>query len=178
MSFEVKTSQLQDRAAYEQSVADFVSRLNSFATEVGKPRPVAHPLIEGAVKRISYPKADKKPDTYVADYVIVDDSPPPPPPLSLHDTKQMLRVQLIHAENAAKEKLLPFLKRRLLIIQFQNASAKKEDERSAEDNELIAEYLSKQSAMAAIELVAAQAESTLEDLTEDNIDSWQIPNFG
>lgn len=175
---EIKLSQLQDRAQFEQAVAEHIARLKAFVSEVGKPRPVAHPLIEASIKRISYPKADKKPDEYVADYTIVDDTPPPPPPLSLEDRKRALFAQLRVAENAAKEQFVPEMKRRLLVLRYQRAMGTPEETRDQEQARLIEEYHALQKAVEEIEYKGAAAESDLADLTEDTIDSWQVPNFG
>lgn len=177
MPLEIKLSQLQDRAQFEQAVAEHVERLVAFSREVGKPRPVAHPLIEAAVKRISHPKSAKLPDDFMADYVVTDDTPPPPPPLNLEDRKHMLTAALRAAENAAKTAILPHRKHRLLNLNYAAVLAKPEDSYTDEDKKTIADFLSKVGAIQAIDLKAAQAESDIEDLTEDTVDSWQAPNF-
>lgn len=189
MPFEVRQSQLQDRAAFEQAVFEHVERLKEFNGSVGKPRPTAHPLIEACVKRTSYPKASKKPDEYAADYVIIDDSPPPPPepaPLALEDRKRMLVMELRAAEVAAKESVLPARKHRLLLLQAGAAQQKLKakdgqiDDSYLNDDEKakLAEVQRVQAGYNVIELAAAQAESDIEDLTDDTVDSWQLPQLG
>lgn len=188
MTFEIKLSQLQDREQFEQAVAEHVDRLANFNREVGKPRPVAHPLVEASVKRISHPKGTKLPDDYMVDYVIVDDTQPPVESinLNLEDKKSVLAAQLRAAEHAAKVAVLPQRKHRILQLQTQNANAKiKYDTGIADYSELteadtaVIEHLKKvQAAYAVIELIAAQAESDIEDLTDDTVDKWQVPNLG
>jgi hypothetical protein len=186
MPFEVKLSQLQDREQFEQAVAEHANKLAAFNRVTGTPRPVAHPLIEASVKRIVHPKNKKLPDDFVVDYVLVDDSPPEPAPLNLQDRKSVLMAELRAAEMAAKEAVFPQRKHRLLHIQATMALGKREVVNGKWDNsKLSAEelgYAEKaqevQTKYAAIELVAAQAESDIEDLTDDTIDKWQVPNFG
>jgi hypothetical protein len=163
---------------FEQAVAEHIDRLIAFSREVGKPRPVAHPLVEMAVKRISHPKSAKLPDDFMADYVVVDDTPPPPPPLNIEDRKRALVAAVHAAEHAAKHAVLPQRKHRLLNLNYSEAVAKPEQARTADDNLLISAAMEAGNKMRAIEMVAAQAESDIEDLTEDTVDSWQVPNFG
>jgi hypothetical protein len=178
MPFEIKLSQLQDRAQFEQAVAEHIQRLTDFSKEVGKPRPVAHPLIEAAVARISYPKADKKPDAYEASYIIVDDTPPPPPPLNLEDRKHALVASVRAAEAAAKEVVMPQRKLRLHNIRYGQAMSLSQEMQSDDDKLAINTLLDIVSKFTAIELKAAQAESDIEDLTDDTVDSFQVPDFG
>ena len=186
MPTEIKLSQLQDRAQFEQAVAEHVAHLTAFSGVVGMPRPVAHPLVEAAVSRVSYPKADKKPDSFVADYVIINDTPPPPPPLSLEDRKYQMAASLRAAEAAAKEVVMPQRKLRLLNMKVSFANAKfklidgKLDDSALTDEErnMISSYKDIQAKYAAIELASAQAESDIEDLTDDTINTWQPPTLG
>lgn len=178
MPLEIKLSQLQDRAQFEQAVAEHIERLVAFSREVGKPRPVAHPLVEGAVKRVSHPKADKRPDDFMADYVIVDDTPPPPPPLNLEDRKRTLVASVYASEAKAKEAIMPQRKLRLLNIRYSQAMTLGEEMQTAEDKAAITVLLDIHQKFQEIELIAAQAESDIEDLTDDTIDSFQAPNFG
>lgn len=186
MPFEIKLSQLQDRVQFEQAVAEHIGRLVAFGKEVGTPRPVAHPLVEAAIKRISHPKSAKLPDDYAADYVVIDDAPPPPAPLNLEDRKRALHAALAVAEIAAKEAILPQRKHRLTLIKLNAANVKlritdgvvDNSALSDDDKKIIESYKVIQERYTAIELIAAQAESDIEDLTEDTIDSWQQPQFG
>lgn len=186
MPFEIKLSQLQDREQFEQAVADHVDKLIAFNRETDTPRPIAHPLIEASVKRICHPKGSKLPDDYAVDYVIVDDTPPAPPPLNLSDRKLMLMAQVRSAEQAAKEAVLPQRKHRLFNIKATAVAVKlkyvdgKPDQSDLSEEEVgvLKEADSVRTAYAAIELIAAQAESDIEDLTDDTVDKWQVPDFG
>lgn len=180
MPFEIKLSQLQDSAAFEKAVNDQINALHAFNKTVGKPRPVAHPLVEGAIKRVQKPSGD----LYVPDYIIIDDTPAPPPepapppPPTLEEKKVYLVNVVRTAENEAKYKILPERKFRLAITKLNIALAVKEEDRSGEQREDIASYLLIQDAYRKFELIGSQAESDIDDLTEDNVDSWLPPTFG
>jgi len=177
MPFEIKLSQLKNREQFEQAVAEHVARLIAFNKEVGQPRPVAHPLIEASVKRIQHPKGSKLPDDYAVDYVIVDDTTVTPP-LSLEDRKRFIYSQLQVAEMAAKERILPGRKQRLAMLEYNLAKAKEPEVRTPEEAAAVTLIEDAQVKFTAIELAAARAESAIEDLTQDTIDSWQLPELG
>lgn len=176
MTFEIHTSQFwngADQAAFENAVQDYINTLHAFNMVVGKPRPTAvHPLVERAVKRI---QTQGQPDKYVADFVVVDDTPPP---LSLEEKKHKLVSDLRFAENAAMEKILPARKIRLAHIKYSDAMSLDESVRTATHQEDIALITTVQGTRAQYTLKAAQAEADIEDLTEQTIDSWQLPEFG
>lgn len=175
MTLEVPLSVIggQD-GAFKAAVDGHIAALKAFTKTTGKPRPTAHPLVEQAIKRI---QRNKQPDDFEADYTIIDDTPPPPV-LTLEQKKEKLRSACIAAENEAKFKLLPKEKVRLAILKFQMASAKPEEERTAEEREDINSYNLVQKAWSLIELASATAESDIGDLTADTVDSWQVPTFG
>lgn len=181
MAFEIPLSKIEQfggREKFDLAVAGHIANMQAFTKTKGKPRPMTSALVELALKRITYPVTMKKPDEYVSDYIVVDDTPPPPPPLNLADRKSQLTATLHIAENAALENILPFRKRRLASIEVNTAFQKNEEDRTDADKEVIASYNSMQERMSAVVLMAAQAESDIEDLTDDNINSWQPPNFG
>lgn len=157
-----------DKEAFAKAVQNHIIALSSFTKEFGKPRPVAQPLVEQAIKRI---QAKGVPDVYVADYKLVE------PVISLEKRKQDLEAKLMTAENEAKFKILPQRKIRLAIIKFQQAMAIDQDKRTPEQNEDVASYLSIQKVWSQFELIGANAVSDIDDLTEDTIDSWQLPKF-
>jgi|SRR5882724_6973010 len=176
MAFEIHTSQFwngADQLAFENAVQNYINTMHAFNMVVGKPRPTAvHPLIERAVRRI---QIQGQPDKYVADYVVIDDTPQPP---SLEDKKNKLMSDLRFAENAAMEKVLPARKIRLAHIKYADALSLDESVRTAthqEDIDLIGKV---QGIREHYALIAAQAEAEIEDLTEQTIDSWQLPTFG
>lgn len=175
MPFEIRLSQLEDRVVFEKAVADHVDRLTAFNKEIGKPRPVAHPLIESSIQRqVRTGQADR----WYPDYVIVDDSPPPPPVPTLDDKKHLAHLKLVEAENAAKYKILPQRKMRLAEAKAMIAYKVKEEDRTPEQSEDIAAYELVRKLWEGIGLIGAQAESDIDDLTEETADSWQPPNFG
>ncbi len=176
MSIEIRLSQIGGRVEdFRVAVEEHITKLTAFNKEVGKPRPTAPALIEAAVKRVQIPN---KPDSYETDYTLVDDTPPPPPALTLEDKKNQWHAKLAAAENTEKYLVMPPRKRRLSEMQYQAAVAKKEEDRTQEENDTIASFLDVNKKWTAVSMKAAQAESDIEDLTEDNVDSWQLPIFG
>lgn len=167
---EVRRSQLGDPAVFQQAVEAHVEALRAFVHTVGVSRPTAHPLVDAAVTRHSISGG---PDEFEANYTIIDDMT-----LSLDSKKHVLLDRLALAENTAKFKILPQRKMRLATLRFNLAASKLEELRTIRDNEHIASYTRIQNAWRDIELIGAGAESDIDDLTEDNVDSWQLPTFG
>lgn len=176
MTFEIRISQFWDGAdqiAFENAVQDYINTLHAFNMVVGKPRPAAiHPLVERAIKRIQEPG---RPDRYVADYEIIDDTPPPP---SLEDKKNKLMSELRQAESVSMNEILPHRKVRLLNLKHAAAVAVDETERTIQHNEDIAHMANIKEIYDRFSLIAAQAESDIEDLTEQTIANWHLPTFG
>jgi len=168
MTLEVHVSQFwngADQAAFENSVQEYVNSLHAFNMVVGKPRPTAHPLVERAIKRV---QKQGFPDQYVADYVVIDDTPPPP---SLEDKKNKLMSELRAAEAVAMNSVLPHRKTRLVHLNSNKALTVSEEQRTDEHKKDI-ELLEKIKAFnEKIMRIAAQAESDIDDLTEQTIDS-------
>lgn len=192
MTFQVSLSQLQafniTQDQFQSAVISHIAALHAFAKVKGKPRPVAHPFVEGAVMRT---QAKGKPDTYSPDYQIVDDLPKPPEKakepdvveevkaLNLEQKKQVLTQQVLAAESVAKQKIMPTRKLRLVVHMATLAHRKKDkgEEPTDDDKVAVAKLDQIMADFAAVELIAAKAESDIEDLTEDNIDSWQVPTI-
>lgn len=172
---EVRLSEIKgDALAFKMAVDAHAARLLAFGKEVGKPRPMASPMVEAALKRV---QVKGQPDNYEADYTIIDDTPPPPAPLNLEDKKVQLHYQLSLAETEIKNKIMPLRKRRLSEMQYGMAVSKKEENRSPEEINTITSFLETNKKWSNVSLIAAQAESDIEDLTEDNIESWKLPDF-
>lgn len=176
MPFEVKLSQLTDTTAFDNAVKSHIRALLDFNKKVGKPRPTAHPLIESAISRV---QVKGKPDSYVANYVFVDDrdTAQETPPLSLDERKNLLQNELTRSKIATATKILPDRKRLLVQLHYVEATKKLEDDRTTDDKKAVAEYLDFQKQFDALELKYAIALHALDDLTEDTVDSWQVPTF-
>lgn len=173
--FEVRLSEIDGRVDdFRVVVETHIARLTAFNKEIGKPRPVAPPLVEGCIMRV---QTKGQPDSYVADYTIVDDRLPTTSPFSLDDKKTQLHSKLSVAEIEAKNKITPPRKRRLAELQYQDAVIKKEEDRSPEEIEAVNSFITMNKKWTAASLIAAKAEFAIEDLTEDNIDNWQLPSF-
>lgn len=173
--FEVRFTEIDGRVDdFKQLVENHIVRLTAFNKEVGKPRPIAAPIVEACIKRT---QVKGQPDSYSAEYTIVDDRPPAPAPLNLEDKKIQLHSKLSVVEIEVKNKVTPPRKRRLAEMQYHAAIVKKKEDRTAEEVEAIDTFMTMNKKWTAVSLLAAQAESDIEDLTEDNVDSWQVPNL-
>lgn len=135
----------------------------------GTPRPTAHPLIEACVRRVPQPKG---PDDFVVDYIMVDDLPPPQSPLLiLRQKKDVLFSKITLLEKDKLDALWPPGKRRLQVLN-QNEILAKGEKTTDEEKKILLEFKEMLGQYQAIEKRAAVLFSEIEDLTEENIDSW------
>lgn len=173
MSFEIPKSLIDGRETeFAAEVATHIAQLHDFAKTRGQPRPFAHPLVEAAVRR---DQEKGKPDTYTADYTIVDDSPEVF--MNLNDKKNLLVSKVQQAEAVAKDKLIPPRKMRLLTLTVANINTKSVTEQTDKERNMISLYNKLNAAWSAVGLKAARAESDIEDLNEQTIDSYKVPDF-
>lgn len=188
MTQQVLLSQINNREEFEAAVSTHVSALQAFNKSKDKPRPVAHPLVEMCVRRVTYPAITKRPDEYVADYELMDDmikaeeigEPEglvPPPSMTLNEQKMILTQQLRMAEAAAKDAFYPQRKMRLAHLIAQMALETPQDKRTQEQNEAVAAWLNILEGYRAIEIKSAQAEGDIDDLTSDTVGNWLPPTF-
>jgi hypothetical protein len=176
MTRQIFLSQLSNPDLFKSEVEKHIERLHAFNLQVGKPRPTAHPLVEASIKRI---QVKGKPDKYVPDYEIIDDRQKAEelnaPQLTLEDKKTILTQRLREAERKAIEKVMPFRKQRLWRTLCQNILKRPPEEHTPEDSAYLNKAKAIDAAFAEIGLKAAYAEAAIEDLTDSNIDSWQLP---
>lgn len=133
------------------------------------PAPIAHPDIAAAVA--TNVGADGK-VIYVPDFEIVNDDPTP---------EQILAAKkafLLHAVSQAEAEaigviLLPPGKRRQAEILEADIRAK--DNQAAAETQHLADQESRRAKVEAIVRAAAQVMSDIEDLTADNIDTFELP---
>lgn len=170
---EIPASLIGNKDVFESAVEAFIKAMRDHNKTVGEPRPIAHPLVEAAVKRVV---RKNHPDTYEPHYTIIDDAIEVLPP-SLAEKKAMLHNAVIGAEMAAKEALCPMRKRPLLSIQANEGLNKPVKKRTKEEKLAIALFEKVSSATRDIELRSAVALSEIEDLTVKNIDKWKVPSF-
>jgi hypothetical protein len=137
----------------------------------GEPAPAAIAIVEAAVKRVPQ---ENGPDDFVADYEIVDDLPPPP---TLQERKRELTNQVHLQEMEAYIAVIPRGKRRLLEIQHREITGKPPEQRTAEDVAFLEDYDAKQSRIQAITKAGAILEAQIEDLTEETIAGWRMPEL-
>lgn len=177
MPFEVPLSLIVDQTSFDQGVQLHLKALTEHTKTRGKPRPVAHPLIEQAIKRVTYPIASKKPDSFVADYVFKDDTQKIEP-LTLDDKKNRCSAQLHNAVLVAKGKLLPQRKLRLFLLQVGDATKKEPHLQTDDDKAILDRHADIEAKWNLLDRQLAEAESAIEDLTDDTVDKWQVPQLG
>lgn len=168
-------SQMKDPDGFVAQVEAFIKELDAFAFKIGEPRPAADPLVESVLKRI---QVEGKPDKYVADYEIIDDVSPLPPH-TLEEKKMELERKVLAAVGIARDKIIP--RRKLRLWQITAAKlpwAKPVKERSSEEQKLFDFHDKLNEQFNRIAEQAANAEYEIEELTEANIDGWQIPTIG
>jgi hypothetical protein len=171
MTYQVNASQLPDRAQFEKDVNDHIAKLHAFnySKDPRAARPTAHPLVMACLKRIQKPGL---PDQYVADYEIVEDNK-----MTLEEKKDLLVGKLHYLEGKAREKVFPRRKLRLFNTRINVVQGKPAPDHTDEDKAVLERYKEINAKLGAIHLAGAEAEAAIEDLTEENIDTWQPPTF-
>jgi predicted XRE-type DNA-binding protein len=177
--------------ADEQFLADREAKF----THQPYPAPIAHPMVDGAVRRDA--DAGGK-VTFTPDYVVVDDTPSAAELLRTKKNNLMGRVTAL--EQAAMAAVVPIGKVRLFhlmegdvikadVARREQVQAKKKDAAPADiQNEVIkgrpatdAQFMAAQAArrerLARIARTAAQMHHDIEDLTSDTVDAWQPLSF-
>ena len=114
----------------------------------------------GVIVRRQYPVADKRPDDFMANYVIVPD-----PPLPLADRKAAARATLQAEEQAAIDAIIAPERVRLAQMKYARAAAVAEDKRSDGDRKAIADYEAQQKQIEAIRFGYAEREAAIADMT-------------
>ncbi len=146
------------------------------------PVPVVHPLLDQAIRRVpaalvsDNPPVHDGPDDFVIDYEIIDDLPKP------DEKKQHLRGVFLTEETRIGNNILPPGKRRitnLRIIEIEDKISRDRGDTnlSQEDKDFMADVQKKKDQLDKLHRFGAQVESEIEDLTEENIDSWVMPSF-
>lgn len=175
MPYQVKASEAVE---FGEAVQKHIAALTAHTKEKrNTPRPTAPIEVEMAVKRVQFPIEDKKPDAFEPDYTVIEDPLPAPLNLTLEDKKIMLQSKLGMAEEEAKRAVLPPRKMRLLTLAATEAFQKPEDQRSTSEVAIIDTWNTVNAKWRKISLIAAKAESDIEDLTEGNILTWEVPVF-
>jgi hypothetical protein len=163
------------------------------------PRPAVHPDVDAAVKTTVNSDGST---TFSSDFEIVNDDPTPDAVLA--EKKLALLQKIAEVETAALDRVqLPLGRRRLANMQetaIRNADlalwatitkgmapediekldvdAALAKARDPVDTQHLADQESRRQAVDAIMQKGAQAMSDVEDLTLDNVDNYQVPDFG
>ena len=134
----------------------------------GVPAPTAPAIVEDCIRRV---QVDGKPDDYVADYEIVDDTPP------LRARKDMLIAQVTRREAERLAEIVPLGKRRLMNMRASDALSKEDKDRTEEEKAFLAAREPLVAEWQKVERFAAELHADIEDLTEETIAAWKMPEF-
>lgn len=156
--------------AFEKAVKKHIKAKMDHRGKEGEPAPTASPLIEKCIKRIP----PSGPDTFEADYEIVDDSPPPK---TLAERKAELIALIGREEQAAMEALMPMGKRRLRQFEIARIQQIEPGTRTDRDKALLKEQEELDEMGRKVALHAARQQAAVEDLTEETIDNWKPAEF-
>ncbi|WP_457488948.1 hypothetical protein [Tardiphaga sp. P5_C10] len=145
--------------------------------QTGNATPTHDPRVEAAVRRVIVPLEEGRPDDFVTDYEIIDDTPPPPaPPTPAERRAQLLSsVQKSQAEAAAK--VVSPARARLLSMDVSRVYAKPVESRTPADDAIMAQHAAIQARFNALTYHTAKLEVEIEDLADDQLDSWQMTDF-
>ena len=178
MTHKIHRSKISDPAAFDRAVHAQANELAAYQTHMflvaqrkaqAYPPPSVHPDIDAAVRRVKNKTGDAY--SFVVDYQIVDTIPVEDGNVpAFNARKEELSQQIMHMEQQALHKVLPKGKWRLVHFQYQDAFAKQE--KSDEDNKVLAQYEALQNSVKAIQRYFAGLESQLEDLDFHTINTW------
>lgn len=142
------------------------------------PEPVPHPLIASVFNDVGDP-----------DYELVDDSPEEVLALK----KAALSEKIVAAEREVIDEVIPPGKQRAFVTRMHDINAKaavarekrsllkkmfgKEEEPAPEDAAFLAEYAEKMDRIQAAHKVVAQALHDIDELSIENVDSYQLPTL-
>lgn len=171
MALKLLRSQVPE--GFEADVETYRQALLAHRFTVDVPAPQArNHLIEAAVARVQYVIEDKKPDDFVLDYTIEDD-----PPVPFEDKKNTALNEVLMAERALRNKIMPVGKARLHGIKANDIlmAQQKQEAVTAEDENFLKDHKERLARLDELNRDVAQALSDVEDLTELTIDGWQLP---
>lgn len=155
---------------FDAAVQRYVQAMIAHQRTRGIAAPIAHPLVERCVARV-LSTVPKKPDTFVAEYEVIDDRPPPP---SLRELKNALLHKVQAVEVAAREAVIPPGKIPAMMLAAAKASQVLEVDRTPEQKAAIALQDSIYGRFTRLSEWSAGKMSEIEDLTDDNIAAWSI----
>lgn len=179
MTHLILRSQVSDGAAFDAAVDAHARELEAYAKHAALvangnadpyPPPVAHPLVDAAVKRVPRILGGTK---FESDYRIVDRLPVQAgDETALTARKNELREEVTRLEREAVHAILPLGKWRLMSLRANMAAAKTEKNRTAADGELLEEERVRRESLAAVQIHHAELEAAIEDLTAETINDW------
>lgn len=143
---------------FDAEVAKHIKALEDHRIS-GDAAPHSYPEVEAAVRRVQYPVDEKKPDDFVADYVIDDDTPPPP---TLAERKAIARAELLKEEQDEINKLIAPEKARYAQMVYDRA--RMADPKTPADKKTIADYEAMLKAVSDIRFAYAAREAAIADM--------------
>ncbi len=136
------------------------------------PAPIAPPMVAQALRE------ERDGDgvlSYVPDYELVDDGPTPQQ--TLQSKKNHLFGTVFHMEQVAAATVFPPSRRRHIEFLVSDASAKKPEDRSAEEKALIQKYEETTAKLVQVSRHGAMLNNQIEDLTEETVETWKPADF-
>ncbi|MGM4999244.1 hypothetical protein AB8A05_10960 [Tardiphaga sp. 538_B7_N1_4] len=174
MTFQINKSEV-DALPFDFAEAVEAHRLALIEhRQTGNATPTHDPRVEAAVRRVIVPLEEGRPDDFVADFEIVDDTPPPP--TSSEQRAKLLRnIQVEHAAAAAR--VISPARARLLSMDVSRVYAKPAESRTPADDAIFAQHAAIQARLNALTYHTATLEVEIEELADDQLDSWQMTAF-
>lgn len=171
MTLELKKSEVDALPFnFEEAVQSFIAAKMAHRF-TGDAAPVSHPIVEMAVRRVQYPIDAKKPDDFVADYVIIDDTPI----LTLAEKKAALVQRLRQMEAEKINAVITPGRLRLLQLKVEAIGPKLPEEQTEEEKTLIAQLNQCFVAIRAVQMRSAEIEADIDDLSANSIDAYELP---
>lgn len=159
---------------FEELVKQHIEALEKHRFTKNVPAPVADSLVEAAIIRVQHPPKERQLDEFKANYEIIDDTPPPP---SLREKKAKLIRQVEERETYLIEEFaVPAGKVRSHSIKFVDI-LNRGGPQTPEEEAFMAESRERTAKLDKINRNVAEVMSAIEDLTEDNIDSFVVPEL-
>lgn len=145
----------------------------------GSPSPLGHPLLEAAIRTVKgkliseNPPIHEGPDDFVLDYEIVDDIYKP----TLDDKKKKLKDLLYQEQDRRLSAIIPQGKMRLFNIKAYEIRSTNFLFRTSKQRKLLKEIDQKKAMIDSIIKHSATVESDIDDLTDETIDTWVLPEW-
>lgn len=154
-----------------------VARIQHPVEAMHQPERTYQKEVDGELVTVTEPYGDPipfvssdQPDSFVANYKIVDDLPPPP---TLDERKAKLADDLTHQAQKIIDTLVPPLKRGFWDIQYSEAvTVDPPTLRTADQKATVERHEARNTKVRAVYRHLAQMHSAIHDLTDETFDGW------